>query len=296
MSEKQTETKSNSNINWFPGHMAKAKREMSENVKLVDMIIEIRDARVPLSSRNPLLNEVTSSKPRMIVLSKKDKAEPQITQQWIDYLTKQGYMVIACDLIHDKNIPQRISQACQQVMAAKIAKLKAKGMKHVEIKAMVVGIPNVGKSTLINSVLKKKIAKTADKPGVTRNLQWIKVSQDVALLDTPGVLWPKFEDQRTGYVLAVTGAINDNILPMDEVVTFAVQYLMDNHSEKLKERYGIEVSGDVHKCIDDIAISRNWVKQNNEIDYERTYALILKEIRDNQLGNISWEKCDEDGQ
>ncbi|NMA15888.1 MAG: ribosome biogenesis GTPase YlqF [Erysipelotrichia bacterium] len=282
------------NINWYPGHMTKAKREMSEKIKLVDMVIEIRDARIPLSSINPLLDEIIGSKPRLIVLSKADKAENEETKKWIDYFKLQGHETIALNLIGDKNVANTISDCCLTIMKDKIYKLKTRGLKRVEIKAMVVGIPNVGKSTLINSVGKRKMAKTADKPGVTRSLTWIKVSNEVALLDTPGVLWPKFEDLKVGFMLAITGAIRDDVLPMQSIIEFALDFLIKNHREKLIKRYDIEVSEDIFETINKIAISRGCIQQDETIDYKRVYALILKDIRDNQLGPISWEKTDED--
>jgi len=276
-------------INWFPGHMTKAKREMSEKIKLVDMVIEIRDGRVPGASENPLLNDIIGQKPRLVVLSKADKSEKEATAQWISYFKSLGYSAISLNLIGDKNVPNVIANACQQIMKPKIDKLKAKGLKRYEIKAMVVGCPNVGKSTLINSVSKKKVAQTADHPGVTKNLQWIKVSNEVALLDTPGVLWPKFEDQKIGYKLAVTGAINDNILPINDIVEYAVSYIIKNHPERLIDRYGIEVSDDVFVTIDAIGKARGTYLENETLDYKRLHALVLKEIRDNQLGPITWE-------
>ena len=292
--EKNNQDSSNKTvINWYPGHMAKAKREIQEKIKYVDMIIEIRDARIPLSSENPLLKQIINNKPTLIVLSKADKAEKQETEKWKSYFKSQGKEVLALNLLND-NVSAIISNACQDIMKEKIAKLKAKGLLNVEIKAMVLGIPNVGKSTLINSVSKRKIAKIADKPGVTRNLQWIKISKQVSLLDTPGVLWPKLEDQNSAYLLAVTGAINDEILPIDSVVRFALEFLIKEHPEKLEKRYDIKVDEDVNKTLEAIATSRKCFLKDNEIDEKRLYALILKDIRDNQLGAISWERY-EDG-
>ncbi len=292
--EKSSKKESDSriNINWYPGHMAKAKREIQEKIKYVDMIIEIRDARIPLSSENPLLKQIINNKPTLIVLSKADKAEKQETEKWKSYFKSQGKEVLALNLLSD-NVSMIISNACQDIMKEKIAKLKAKGLLNVEIKAMVLGIPNVGKSTLINSVSKRKIAKIADKPGVTRNLQWIKISKQVSLLDTPGVLWPKLEDQNSAYLLAVTGAINDEILPIDSVVRFALEFLIKEHPEKLEKRYDIKVDEDVNKTLEAIAISRKCFLKDSEIDEKRLYALILKDIRDNQLGAISWERYED---
>ncbi len=279
----------NTNINWYPGHMAKAKREMQEKVKLVDMVIELRDARIPASSVNPVLNEVIGNKPRLVVLAKKDKAENEITKQWINSFQQEGYYSIALDLLHD-NASKIISNACQEVMKEKIAKQKARGLKHVEIKAMVVGIPNVGKSTLINNVSKKKLAKTADKPGVTRNLQWIKVSPDVALLDTPGVLWPKFEDPEVGVKLALCGSISDSVIPIIDIVNYGLTYLVNNHPDNLVSRYNIEITSNNEELLNRIAYSRNFLNPNGEADLVRTRSIVLNEFRDGYLGKVSLEK------
>ena len=280
-------------INWYPGHMAKARREMQEKIKLVDMVIELRDARMPNGSINPILNEIIDSKPRLIILAKKDKADSDITDKWVSHFKREGYPTIALDLLHDQ-VSKIISNACQEVMKDKIAKLKAKGMKHVEIKAMVVGIPNVGKSTLINSVSRKKMAKTADHPGVTKSLQWIKVSPDVALLDTPGVLWPKFEDQEVAMKLALCGSISDNVLPISELVRYAIQYIVANKPQMLTNRYGIELSDDAHENVERIAEARHFLDADGKLDLERTEAVFLNELRDGLIGTISWEKPDED--
>ena len=281
-----------STINWFPGHMAKAKREMSEKIKLVDMVIELRDARCPASSINPLLGEIIGNKPRLIVLAKKDLADTSITKAWISYFEQQGYMAIALDLLND-NVSKIISDACQKVMADKIAKLKAKGLKHVEIKAMVVGIPNVGKSTLINSVSRKKMAKTANHPGVTRSLQWIKVSSDVALLDTPGVLWPKFDDSLVGYHLALCGSIPENVVPVDQLIRYALGYLIVNYPSYITSRYDVELTDDVEELLNRIAESRHFLDNDGQLDLPRTELLVFREIKDGLLGNITWEEPNE---
>ncbi len=280
-------------INWYPGHMAKARREMQEKIRLVDMVIELRDARMPNGSINPVLNEIIGSKPRLIILAKKDRADSDITARWVSHFAHGGHKTIALDLIHDP-VSKIISNACQEVMKDKIAKLKARGMKHVEIKAMVVGIPNVGKSTLINSVSRKKMAKTADHPGVTKSLQWIKVSPDVALLDTPGVLWPKFEDQEVAMKLALCGSISDNVLPISELVIYSIRYILANKPDMLVGRYGIELSEDPHVVLERIAEARHFLDAEGTLDMERTEAVYLNELRDGLIGTISWEKPDED--
>ena len=279
-------------INWFPGHMAKARREMQENIKSVDMVIELRDARIPLSSQNPLLAEVIGNKPRCIVLAKKDQADDWVTEAWIKWFEKQGIYAVGMNLLKD-NVSKTISEACQKIMAEKIAKQKARGMRHVEIKSMVVGIPNVGKSTLINSVIRKKAAKTGNHPGVTRNLQWIKVSPDVALLDTPGVLWPKFEDMEVGYKLALCGSVSENVVPVEELCRYGLDYIREYYPDVLKQKYGVEMDRDNEKIIAAIAKNRQIVTGDESVDKQKAYLLLYKDFRDGTIGRISWERCDE---
>ena len=286
MSENRT------NINWYPGHMTKARREMEEKIRLVDMVIELRDARAPLSSVNPVIAQIVGSMPRLIVLAKKDRADSVVTARWVKKLEGEGVMVMALDLLKD-NVAKAISTACEQLMAVKIAKGKARGLKHVEIKAMVVGIPNVGKSTLINSVSRKKRAKTADHPGVTRNLTWIKVSPDVALMDTPGVLWPKFDDQSTAIKLALCGSIKEDILPVDEVTNYALSYLAEKYPQLLENRYDIKDFSSPDVIIAQIADNRRTLDYNGNPDLEKATGLRFREIKNGVVGAISWEIPDE---
>ena len=272
MSENKT------NINWYPGHMTKARREMEEKIKLVDMVIELRDARAPLSSINPVLAEISGNKPKLIVLAKKDKADNEVTTSWIKQLESDGCKALALDLLKD-NVSKLISDACLDLMKEKVAKGKARGLKHVEIKAMVTGIPNVGKSTLINSVSRRKRAKTADHPGVTRNLSWIKVSPDVALMDTPGVLWPKFDDQKTAIILALCGSIKEDVLPIDEVVNYALNYLSRQYPELLKKRYGIEDLSSPDAIIAGIADNRKLLDYEGDPDFDKAVSLRFREIK-----------------
>ena len=289
MSENRT------NINWYPGHMTKARREMEEKIKLVDMVIELRDARAPLSSINPVLAEISGNKPKLIILAKKDRADSRVTSKWIKKLEGEGCKALALDLLKD-TVSKLISDACLDLMKEKVAKGKARGLKHVEIKAMVTGIPNVGKSTLINSVSRRKRAKTADHPGVTRNLSWIKVSPDVALMDTPGVLWPKFDDQRTAIKLALCGSIKEDILPIDEVVNYALTYLSEKYPELLKNRYGIEDLSSPDAIIAGIADNRKLLDYEGNPDLNKAVSLRFREIKNGVVGNISWESPDEDSE
>ena len=277
-------------IQWFPGHMTKAKREMQENLKLVDLVIELRDCRIPLSSKNPMLDEIIQMKPRLIVLSKKDKGEAEITQQWIEKLKDDTTLVIAADLLHDSFVP-KLTQACKEVMKEKIERMIRRGIRPRAIRAMVVGVPNVGKSTMINRLAGKKIAQTADRPGVTRSLQWVKLNKDVELLDTPGVLWPKFEDPTVGFHLALTGAIRDEILPKEEVVVYALKWLSVNEPQRLKERYALEnLAADPYALLTQIAVARKHLNKQGEADLTRTIDMVINEIRNDKLGPISWER------
>lgn len=275
-------------IQWFPGHMTKAARQMEENLKKVDFVIEIRDARIPDSSRNPMLDGIIHTKPRLIILSKKDKADPELTKEWITYLEKDNVRVIALDLVHE-NYKAAIIQASKTLCASFIEKQKRRGIKPRALRAMVCGIPNVGKSTMINTLAKRKAAKTADKPGVTKSLQWIKLDKDLELLDTPGVLWPKFDDQQIGLKLALLGSIRDEVVTMDELAMFAVEWLMENNPSSLIETYGIEIQDTPWHTLEQVAIKRGYL-QKGQIDENRLMNSFVKDMRENKCGLITWEK------
>ena len=279
-------------IQWFPGHMTKAKREMQEKMKMVDMGIELRDARIPNASKNPMIEELCNQKPRLIILSKKDKADALETRKWITKLQKEDVKVLALDIIKE-NITPKVVEASQELMKAKIERMKRRGIRPRAIRAMVVGVPNVGKSTFINRISKKKIAVTGDRPGVTKSLQWSKVNANLELLDTPGVLWPKFEDEKVGVLLAVSGAIRDEILPLEEVAAWAMRFLMQHKPELLEKRYAIELDEDPYSNFTKIAEKRGFLKNGKEIDFKRTIETFLREIRDDRLGSITWENADE---
>ncbi len=273
-------------IQWFPGHMAKAKKEMSEKLKAVDMVIELRDARIPSASCNPLLESISINKPRLVILTKKDKADPLETAKWLKHLNEKN-VTLAFDLNKDKLI-NPITNACLEVMREKHEKIRSKGINPRAIRAMVVGIPNVGKSTLINRLVKRKVAQTANKPGVTRALKLIVVNETLQLIDTPGVLWPKFDDQITGMYLALTGAINDEAILIDDVLIFGLERLIESYPEKLIERYDIKVTADPHQVLEAIAKNRGYITTKG-FDFKRTIDSILKDIRNDQLGPLTWE-------
>lgn len=282
------------NINWFPGHMTKAKREMQEKLKMVDMVIECRDARIPYSSKNPLLEEIIQQKPRLILLTKIDKADPVRTKEWIDCLSNDTTQVLAVNVLKD-NVVSLITAASQECMKAMIERQKRRGINPRAIRAMVVGIPNVGKSTLINRIANKKAVQAADRPGVTRSLTWVKVTKGLELLDTPGVLWPKFEDEHVGMCLAVTGAIRDEILPLEEVCAYAMRHLIQYYPQQLKERFDVEIVDDPYVMIERIAARRGFIKANNQLDMDRAIQRFLRDIRDDFVGRITWEFVDETG-
>lgn len=280
------------NINWFPGHMTKAKRGMQEKLKLVDMVIELRDARIPYSSQNPLIEEIIQQKPRLIVLTKIDKAESDETKKWVDHLMNDYTNVICLNVLKD-NVSKKIVDASKILMKDMIDRQIRKGIKPRAIRSMVCGVPNVGKSTLINQLAKKKATITGDRPGVTRALQWVKVGNDMELLDTPGVLWPKFEEEKVGMNLAITGAINDQILPLEEIAYHALKYLKNNYTQALISYYGVEMIENNFKLFQNIGIKRGFLLKGNEVDMKRVIDSFMKDIRSDKFGAITWEKVDE---
>ncbi|MER1955966.1 MAG: ribosome biogenesis GTPase YlqF [Solibacillus sp.] len=274
-------------IQWFPGHMAKARRQVSENLKLVDIVFELVDARLPLSSRNPMIDEVIHQKPRLLILNKQDMADETETRRWIQYFADKGFKAVAINSFEGKGL-QAVIKGAQEILAEKWDRMKAKGMKPRAIRAMIVGIPNVGKSTLINRLAKKNLAKTGNMPGVTKSQQWIKVAKDIELLDTPGILWPRFEDQQVGYKLALTGAIKDTIINMEDLAIFGLNFLATNYPARMEERYKLtSVSEELVETFDHIGKLRRVFGQGGEIDYDQVAVLIVRDIRDQHLGPIT---------
>ncbi|MBM6808908.1 ribosome biogenesis GTPase YlqF [Faecalicoccus pleomorphus] len=274
-------------IQWFPGHMTKAKRQMEENLKKVDFVIEIRDARIPDSSKNPMLDELIQNKPRLILLSKKDKADPIATKEWIQKLQSQGHQVLSLDLIKDSYF-KALVQAAQTTCQKLIDKQKRRGIRPRALRAMVCGIPNVGKSTFINTMAKRKAAQTADRPGVTKSLQWIKLGQSLELLDTPGVLWPKFEDPNTGMRLAILGSVRDEVVNMQELAIYACRWLQETKPGLLANLYQIEEQKDPWQTLEKIALKRGYL-QKGSIDENRLVRSFIKDIREDKLGPLTWE-------
>ena len=277
-------------INWFPGHMVKTKREIQNNLKLVDAVIEIRDARIPKSSKNPDIDTLCAGKPRVILLNKSDLTDPKVTKAWKESLTNDETIVLEVNALKGEGL-NAIKPALLKLLKEKHDRLKAKGLAKITTRTMVVGIPNVGKSTFINKMAKNNIAKTGDRPGVTKNKQWIKTKLGIELMDTPGVLWPKFEDEIVGLNLAFTGAIKDEIMDTEELALKLVERLQETNPEELMTRYKLtELHENPLDNLDAIARKRGAIMSGNQIDYNRIAGIILDEFRGGKIGKISLEK------
>lgn len=276
---------------WYPGHMTKAKRQMQEDIKLIDLIIELVDARVPLSSRNPDIDELGKNKARLIIMNKSDLADETRNREWTSYFKSMGYYVVGLDARAKtgmKQVTNVVMEACKE----KIERDRRRGIVNRPVRAMVVGIPNVGKSTFINSYAGKACAKTGNKPGVTKGKQWIRLNKNLELLDTPGILWPKFEDQQVGLRLALIGSMNDEILNIDELSLELIKFLTAEYPGTLKERYNVEESGEPSQILMQIAENRKCISKGNELDYSKAAALLIDEFRAGKLGKITLERMD----
>ncbi|TSB46391.1 ribosome biogenesis GTPase YlqF [Alkalicoccobacillus porphyridii] len=277
-------------IQWYPGHMAKARREVTEKLKYIDVVIELLDARAPLSSRNPVINELAEGKPRLILLNKTDLADGKQTQAWSDYFKKEGAHVLAINSQNGKGT-EKIDAACKQLAQPLFEKWQAKGMKPRAIRVVILGIPNVGKSTLINRLAAKRTANVGDRPGITKRQQWIKIGKSLELLDTPGILWPKFEDQQIGYRLAATGAIKDELLDFQDIALFVLRYMKHEYADLIKTRYKIEdLPEDDVALFDLIGESRGFLQRGGFIDYDKTAEVVLRELRSGTIGAVTLEK------
>ena len=278
------------NIQWFPGHMAKAKREIMGLMKLVDVVIELKDARIPNSSTNPMINEIVGNKPRLILLNKSDMADKTVTKNWINYYKLNNIIALDIDSISGYNI-QNIIPYLKLVLKDEFQKRIQKGITKTSIRAMILGIPNVGKSTLINKLAKRKAVNVGDKPGVTKTQSWIKISNDLELLDTPGILWPKFEDREVGIKLAMAGSIKDEILDLNELSVLTINFMKENYPNLLKERYKLDnLDIDSNQILENIAIKRGCILKGGIPDLARAEKLIMNEFRDLKIGRMSYEK------
>ena len=273
---------------WYPGHMTKAKRMMQENIKLIDLVIELVDARIPVSSRNPDIDELGKNKSRMILLNKADLAEDKWNDAWAEYFREKGFFVVKLNSKKGgglKSIQGVIQEACKE----KMERDRKRGILNRPVRAMVVGIPNVGKSTFINALAGKACAKTGNKPGVTKGKQWIRLNKQVELLDTPGILWPKFEDQKVGLRLAFIGSIKDEILNTEELAAELIKFLNANYPGVLEEKYSVEPSDDAYVMLAGIARSRNCLLKGSELDTEKVALLLLDDFRNGKLGRLTLE-------
>ena len=281
------------NVQWYPGHMTKAKRQMQEDLKLIDLIIELVDARVPISSRNPDIDSLGQNKARLILLNKADLADERQNEAWKEYFQNRGFHVVKVDSRSGagmKQVHAMIQEACRD----KIERDKKRGIKNRPVRAMVAGIPNVGKSTFINSFAGKACTKTGNKPGVTRGKQWIRLNKNVELLDTPGILWPKFEDQKVGERLACIGSIKDDLLNMEELALILIAYLKERYPGVLEKRYGVSEGGEALAVMEEIAKVRGCVKKGDELDYAKTAGIIFDDFRSGKTGRITLEWAEQE--
>lgn len=276
------------NYQWYPGHMTKAKRMMQEDMKLIDLVIELLDARAPLSSRNPDIDILAQNKSRIILLNKSDLADPKANVAWTNYFKEKGFFVLEINARSGggiKNINGMVSQACKE----KIERDRKRGIVNRPIRAMVVGIPNVGKSTFINSFAGKACTKTGNKPGVTKGKQWIRLNKSLELLDTPGILWPKFEDQQVGMRLAFLGSINDEIIITSELALDLIGCLRQLYPKAISERYGFEMPEKDVDVLANIAQARKCFLKGEQLDYDKAAALLIEDFRSGKLGQITLE-------
>ncbi|MBD2846106.1 ribosome biogenesis GTPase YlqF [Paenibacillus sp. IB182496] len=283
-------------IQWFPGHMTKARRQIQDKLKLIDVAIELLDARVPLSSRNPMIDDILQAKPRLIVLNKADLADPRATDRWISFFSARGHACMAVDSSSGTGVSGILSRV-QDLLRDQLARRAAKGVKPRAVRGLIVGIPNVGKSTLINRLAGRSIAATGDRPGITKGQQWIKAGPGLELLDTPGILWPKFEDQEVGYRLATVGTIREEILNVEDIAFFALRILSDRYWEALAARFGLEEApddpddtGEIVSLMEEIGRTRGALRSGGLVDLEKVSGIVLRELRAGKLGRLTLEE------
>ena len=275
------------NYQWYPGHMTKARRMMEENIKLIDLVIEVVDARIPMSSRNPDIDNLAKNKARLILLNKSDLSDERLNQQWIDYFAQKGVLCLKLNSRSGAGIKQ-MNSAIERACHEKIERDKKKGIMNRPVRAMVVGIPNVGKSTFINAYAGRACAKTGNKPGVTKGKQWIRLNKNVELLDTPGILWPKFEDQQVGLRLAFIGSIKDEIMNLEELAAELISFMQDAYPV-LAEKYTINEKQNSYSVLEAIAESRHCLVRGNELDTAKAAGMLLDDFRNGRLGRITLE-------
>ena len=278
------------NINWYPGHMAKARRIIKEKIDLIDIIYEVLDARIPKSSKIKDIDDLIGNKPRILIMTKTDLCDINKTNKWVKYYEDKGYKVVLVDLLNNKNL-DKITNVTKEILNELNKKRLSKGLKERNARALIIGIPNVGKSTLINRLAGKKVVGVGDKPGVTKQLSWIRICENVDLMDSPGILWPKIDDEIVGLNLACFSAIKEEILPIDEVACYILKYMFNNYKENLKERYGIENIDfeDFTDAYEFIGRKRGCIMRGNEVDYDKVSALIVRDLKEGYLGKVTFD-------
>ena len=276
------------NINWYPGHMAKTKREIKERIDLIDVVFEVIDSRIPKSSKNKDIDELIKNKPKILIMTKLDLCDKEETNKWISYYEKEGYRVIPIDLINNPNM-KLIEKEVNEIAKELNEKRKLKGLKTRKVRAIILGIPNVGKSTLINRLVGKKATNVGNKPGVTKQLEWIRIGSNMELLDTPGLLWPRLGDKEVALNLASMTAIKEEILDKEEIAIYIINTMLRMYPDNIKNRYNLTDEDDIVEILDDIGKKIGAIR-NNETDYEKVYTTILRDLREGYLGKITFDK------
>lgn len=274
-------------INWYPGHMAKTKREIKENIDLIDIVYEVIDARIPKSSKNKDIDNMIKNKPRILIMTKYDLCDEQITNKWKEYYITKGYKVILLDLLNKPNM-KPIFDETTKILKELNEKRKAKGLKERKARALILGIPNVGKSTLINRLVGKKATNVGNKPGITKKLEWIRINNQIELLDTPGILWPRLDNEIVALNLASMTAIKEEILNLEEVAIYIINTMLKMYPNQIKERYNIDTEEDIVEILDKIGKKIGAIR-NHETDYEKVYATVLKDLREGYLGRVTFD-------
>ena len=279
------------NINFFPGHMNKARREIEEKIKLIDIVYEVVDARMPFSSRIKDIDDLIKNKPKIMIMTKRDLCDIEKTNKWISYYEELGYKVFLTDLVNDNNV-NKLFSLTDEVLSELNNKRLEKGLEIRKYRALIMGVPNVGKSTLINKITGKKAVNVGNKPGVTKDISWIRINDKLDLMDTPGILWPKIDDQTVGYTLACFSSIKDEILPIDEVACYILKYMYDNYPKALIDRYGLDYldEEDYTDAYELIGRKRGCLVKGNEVDYNKVSNIIIKDLRDGYLGKVTFDE------
>ena len=275
------------NINWYPGHMAKTKREVKEKLDLIDIVFEVIDARIPYSSKNKDIDSLIKNKPRILIMTKMDLCDLNKTKEWIKYYESIGYKVIPLDLLNNPNL-QRLTNETNNYSLKMNQKRKEKGLKERKIRALILGIPNVGKSTLINRLVGKKATNVGNKPGITKQLEWIRVNNQIELLDTPGILWPRLDNQEVALNLAATTAIKEEILNVEDIAIYIINKMLKEYPDNIKERYNLTNEEDIIDILDNIGKKIGAIR-NKETDYDKVYITVLRDLRDGRLGKVTFD-------